>query len=694
MKGIQKRMLVQIVLGFMLGRAEVFGICGLGVGYYAAGTLHKGAKLPVGISVLLGMYSIGMRESLFEYMLVMLAVGLFTDFLQQRSIVVGIGQLQIMLGAVFAVIKGIQWYFVPWDTTKMWMEIMEVIVVVSGTAIYSHALSFLLKESRIQSAEGTGFLTVSVLAGTAVLGISDITIGNIMPLQIIVYAFTVICGYYGGAGDGAISGMICGSLLLISRQHFSEIGMLAFIGLTAGLLNTQKKILCAVGCAMTGICLLFYQGTALSDAEALWEVAAGMAFFFFLPSGWVHQRMPRQKEEEQQMQGSVMHKLKDFSKIFDGLSNYLVKKSSFIGQEEMYQEVRLATDGQVTDFSAGMRNQMCQSRQIIAQQMKEVGIIVEEMAKKLPVAKTVSEEVQRSLRRQFWKKRVSVHKMNFYEKYDGRLEIHLSASTRYGSFVTTKEVSDLLSKCFGCKILVKEDCRRVFPKESADYVFEECVRLKALTGISRIAKEGEELSGDTFSCVYLPEGELLVALSDGMGSGENAFSESEQVIEFLEKMAEAGFSENLAIQLINSIYTAREDNQGFATADIAVLDLYGGNCRLTKCGAGTSYVGQDKTVKEIRGEALPVGVVQQMEPFCTKVNISSGDYVIMMTDGVSDCFAEEEGELLAFIQEKTRRKLTPQDLAEQILEKAMERYEGIAGDDMSVMVVKIYGDAA
>ena len=61
----------------------------------------------------------------------------------------------------------------------------------------------------------------------------------------------------------------------------------------------------------------------------------------------------------------------------------------------------------------------------------------------------------------------------------------------------------------------------------------------AEAGVSRRVKDGEEVSGDVFTCLPLPSGEMLIALSDGMGSGQDAFSESSLVIELLEQMAEA-----------------------------------------------------------------------------------------------------------------------------------------------------------
>ena len=46
------------------------------------------------------------------------------------------------------------------------------------------------------------------------------------------------------------------------------------------------------------------------------------------------------------------------------------------------------------------------------------------------------------------------------------------------------------------------------------------------------------------------------------------------MIELLEQMAEAGFSQTSALKLINSVYLSCEETECYVTADILVLNLY------------------------------------------------------------------------------------------------------------------------
>ncbi len=93
-------------------------------------------------------------------------------------------------------------------------------------------------------------------------------------------------------------------------------------------------------------------------------------------------------------------------------------------------------------------------------------------------------------------------------------------------------------------------------------------------------------------------------------------------------------------------------------------------------------------VERIEGQALPVGVYQEAEPYFEKTEIYSGDYVIMMTDGIVDAFAGREEELEQLLREQ--RIVNPQELAEYIVDEAVNQNNGKVKDDMSVVVAAVW----
>lgn len=53
MRQIQKRVLLQVVLGFLMGRVSLFGLNPIGISYFAAGFAEGGGVFPVALAVFL-----------------------------------------------------------------------------------------------------------------------------------------------------------------------------------------------------------------------------------------------------------------------------------------------------------------------------------------------------------------------------------------------------------------------------------------------------------------------------------------------------------------------------------------------------------------------------------------------------------------------------------------------------------------
>ena len=70
-----------------------------------------------------------------------------------------------------------------------------------------------------------------------------------------------------------------------------------------------------------------------------------------------------------------------------------------------------------------------------------------------------------------------------------------------------------------------------------------------------------------------------------------------------------------------------------------------------------------------------------------KLVLSSGDYIILATDGITDSFSSNE-EYSNFVNNLTENN--PQTLAEEILKGALEKSGGTAIDDMTIIVSKIF----
>lgn len=332
------------------------------------------------------------------------------------------------------------------------------------------------------------------------------------------------------------------------------------------------------------------------------------------------------------------------------------------------------------------RNRINESREAVADQLTEMARIVGEFAGNLEQDGNKVWEVPRSVYTRLWFKQICAKKMLLLERRDGSMELHLSARCRRGHCMTTREAAMILSYIVGERLVPGETSRHVIGKEYSDYVFREDANFQVITGVARAARADSRVSGDNFSFLYPESGEVIMLLSDGMGSGESACRESERVIELLEQFLEAGFKEEAAMRLINSMLVLRTENTMFSTMDITVLHLTTGMCDFMKAGAATTFILRGDWMESISSTTLPAGMLSCISYDTKQKKLYDGDYVIMISDGI----AEGDGE--QFIAETLAGAASknPQEIANTILEAAMQREDYRPKDDMTVLVAGLY----
>lgn len=224
---------------------------------------------------------------------------------------------------------------------------------------------------------------------------------------------------------------------------------------------------------------------------------------------------------------------------------------------------------------------------------------------------------------------------------------------------------------------------------SLSFVEEE--NLKMTTGIARLPRYDSDISGDSFTFMNVGNGKFMIALSDGMGSGYKASVQSRAAVGMLESFLESGFDKDMAVNLINSILVMKSSDESYSTMDLSIVDLFSGETEFVKIGAAPAYIKRPDRVEIIKSASIPAGILSNVDAELAHKKIGMGDMLIMMTDGVIDSFAgEENGErrLLKFIQEI--ESINPQEIADRILAEASANSGGKPGDDMTVLVAKIW----
>lgn len=210
-------------------------------------------------------------------------------------------------------------------------------------------------------------------------------------------------------------------------------------------------------------------------------------------------------------------------------------------------------------------------------------------------------------------------------------------------------------------------------------------RYDVVFGVSSVAKDGSEISGDTHTVTRTDNGKCIVALCDGMGSGSKAEQMSATSMSLVESFYRAGFDNDTILSCVNKLLVG-SGNEIFCAVDMVVLDLYNGLADFIKLGACSGLVKNDGKVEIVSGSSLPLGVLEEMKPSVTKKALMGGDLVVLVSDGVADCFKDINALAQVFADVSLN---VPQSIAEVILSKALRLCNNKPADDMTVVVAKL-----
>lgn len=210
-------------------------------------------------------------------------------------------------------------------------------------------------------------------------------------------------------------------------------------------------------------------------------------------------------------------------------------------------------------------------------------------------------------------------------------------------------------------------------------------RYEVVFGVSSVAKDGNEVSGDTHTVTSTDNGKRIVALCDGMGSGVTAEKMSSTSIGLVESFYRAGFDSDVILSCVNKLLTSA-NNEVFCAVDIAVIDAYNGLTDFIKLGASVGLVKTGDKVEIVSGSSLPLGVLDEMTPSVTQKALNKGDALVLMSDGVADCFPSPNDVAAVFANVSLN---VPQSIAETILSKALKNVKNKPHDDMTVIVAKL-----
>lgn len=201
-----------------------------------------------------------------------------------------------------------------------------------------------------------------------------------------------------------------------------------------------------------------------------------------------------------------------------------------------------------------------------------------------------------------------------------------------------------------------------------------------------VGGSGDVQNGDLHSLLKLSSGKYMLGICDGMGIGKTANKISNKTLNLIESYYRAGFESEEIISSVNGILLS-QNTETCSALDICVLDLNHLEADFIKLGAPNTFIKRKDRTEVVNFGTLPIGAVEEIKPKLEKRLVEPKDVIFMLSDGVSDCF-ENENDLAGVIN--SLKGNNPEELANLLLNKALEKNMGQAKDDMTVFVSRIF----
>ena len=398
----------------------------------------------------------------------------------------------------------------------------------------------------------------------------------------------------------------------------------------------------------------------------------------------------RRKEDErdrtEKVAGNYEEKLRMMAESFEKMS----KSIDGFGRGE-HREKNL--NGELDIMNEIWRRRLEDSRNAVALQLKEMSGILKDVTSDSYVFVNLAEEKEEELRRELRAKGILMKNIVILNNRRGIDEVNIILKAGKKT-LPLKEVGEIISGVLEKDVGFKKNPYALVNKEYTTYTFVEEPNFFIIHGAAKRSKDQQTVSGDNFTCMELDSGQTLLSVSDGMGHGMQACKESEVVVELLEEMMKGGFSEEASVRLINSILMIDSDIMNPTALDMGIIDMYSGVCDFMKLGAASTFVKRGRWVEAIKSTSLPIGSTGCADIETASKKLYDGDFVIMMSDGIMESIQEEDkektiGEIILEIKEGK-----PEEMAREILKKALAHSDKEKDDDMTVLVTGIWDKCA
>lgn len=652
-------------------------------------------------------------------------------------------------------------------TGEDWFMIfVEASLALVLTFIFHQSIPILLHRQFSSPLKQEEMISLLILFASVMTGTVGFFI-DVYSLEHILSRFLILLLALSGGGTiGATVGVLTGIILSLANvQALTQMSLLGFSGLLAGLFREGKKAGVSLGFILGSSILTVYTG----EKEMMWissvETLIAILLFLITPKALIEETaklIPGTKAHRElealrlsRFRELTSERVMQFSNLFRQLSKSFAQTSetpdslqevktdyflsvvtdqtcqrcwkkeicwtkkfeftyenlkgmvSLLEEEHLIHKVKLSPQWRNTCVridqliqvmesehekkmrEAHLNQKIKEARLLVADQLKGVASVMQDFAQEVKKeGKDLSYQEERIMKA-LESMGLKIQKVDLLSLERGNVEIEILHPTCGGRRECEKIIAPLLTDVLGENIVVREGGCSLAEGGCLMHLISG-KRYQVEVGMAQAAKGGGILSGDSMIHLDLGNGKYAVAISDGMGNGQRAFTESNATIEMLKQILYSGLDEGLAVKTVNSILSLRSTDEVFATVDLVIIDLEDAQAKFLKIGSSPSFIKRGDKVKMVSANNLPAGILDEIEIDVVSEKMAAGDLLIMITDGIYEANRNVENRD-AWLKRMIREIETsdPQEVADLLLENMVRMFHYDIPDDMTVVVARI-----
>lgn len=389
---------------------------------------------------------------------------------------------------------------------------------------------------------------------------------------------------------------------------------------------------------------------------------------------------------------------KELANIFEKHNLYIVgfNKKGTQTENDISKMIKAINSAyRVSKVNFIWKMKMQENKKNVSSQLEGVSEAISKMAEEIKQEeKTPYETHKKEMQNLLKQKEIDVSDIKIKQNASGRFFVDVFTKLCddiEGKKCNIKKIAKILEKVLQTKFVIQaQSCGLREEINNCKFTYYSEDNYKLQIGVATSTKEGSKVSGDSHLETKLDDGKYLLAISDGMGSGKEANQSSKIAINMLEKLLKAGFDKETSLKLINSSLIANTKEDMYTTLDIQILDLFAGNMEFIKNGACPTFIKRNKEVQLLKSHTLPTGIIVKNDLIVYDYDLEDGDILVMCSDGIIDSNTEYINKELwvKYLLEDINSD-DSQQIANIILNEAIDNEFGMKKDDMTVIVAKI-----